>query len=542
MATCEGLHIPNCTPRGDDLTGIHSHKASDFDASLNLYRPERHFAPNPRSRARAVDPRYRYAWDKAKYARLSDRAAWEGLDLPVGSYPRNRLRAYHTKGLRANGAAGRTPGWGFAFSKRCGYYEKGGRGQNRASVGLRAEETEGRELARDVRVRMPREVERERRLPSLEREEAFWDERTVKRRNTGSTDFTPVGKVDESPRRGRRGWSPESSTLSDEAVREDAREAEAVAELYRMGILYDDEHLRGSGFNFDNLAHDDSQPAYEVRVKATTRGRKRRALSPTLWEKEGRLSLKLSLAALGDDDALARWLIAPEVDEQESQRSNRSDDVLIKVEVETQSQSQTPPSPPLTVIDESSVVEVEFCPPLDMCSDEDASRQNADPDVICFCPGPDSHTEDEPLAEEEAAPDADDRQSEDGETFRRVFAMPQSWSETAPECLAVSTEMEVTALAPLLADTVDSTLMIDEDEVSATQAEAEYLNHFSDDSDCDYGLFDDIDERGVGASAWCVSHDDDTASDIDAELVTKAEVEAAKNAESAEDPDWVVLS
>lgn len=46
------------------------------------------------------------------------------------------------------------------------------------------------------------------------------------------------------------------------------------SELHRLGLLYDDEHSRGSGFNLDSVVH--SEPTYIVRP--TKRARRSRAV------------------------------------------------------------------------------------------------------------------------------------------------------------------------------------------------------------------------------------------------------------------------
>jgi len=56
-----------------------------------------------------------------------------------------------------------------------------------------------------------------------------------------------------------------------------ADEDDDVRELYRMGLLYDDEHERGSGFTLDAIAHDTaSTPLYTLTVRDRDRDHHRR--------------------------------------------------------------------------------------------------------------------------------------------------------------------------------------------------------------------------------------------------------------------------
>ncbi|KAL1900115.1 hypothetical protein Sste5346_002423 [Sporothrix stenoceras] len=130
-----------------------------------------------------------------------------------------------------------------------------------------------------------RSARRTNRPPSLERQGAFRDASTTKRRLS------------------------ESSTDGD------------TAELYRLGLLYDNEHACGAGFGLDTIVHD--VPTYSISVaeggrsRGRARGRSPRTtvdefaegfsdfnadLNPTLP------SLDLSFSNLADDAALARFL------------------------------------------------------------------------------------------------------------------------------------------------------------------------------------------------------------------------------------------
>ncbi|KAM0334495.1 hypothetical protein ACHAQA_001524 [Verticillium albo-atrum] len=103
------------------------------------------------------------------------------------------------------------------------------------------------------------------RVPSLERQNAFWDPRTTKR---------PV-------------------TLSDDAE---------VAELYRLGLLYDDDHARGSGFVLDAIVRE--APAYSITTRArkrTRRGSKASSIG---------LQMDWDFTGLEEDDEVARYLLS----------------------------------------------------------------------------------------------------------------------------------------------------------------------------------------------------------------------------------------
>ena len=142
------------------------------------------------------------------------------------------------------------------------------------------------------------------RPPSLERQDAFRDARTsqtcVKRREDNGGDNS-----------WRAGFS-----------REDAADD---AELYRLGLLYDDEdgYERGAGFGLGAM------PLAACAVVTTDRRRRRRPVRTTVPRKETRppsesssmqlnsqyclhLSLDLSFAALREDYALAPFLVASE--------------------------------------------------------------------------------------------------------------------------------------------------------------------------------------------------------------------------------------
>lgn len=87
------------------------------------------------------------------------------------------------------------------------------------------------------------------------------------------------------------------------AARVERDEEEEVAELYRLGLLYDDEHERGAGFSLDRIVRE--EPVYSLSVRRAKRGGR---------EEEKRewaaLSLGLEFSAFGEDEALAGWLLS----------------------------------------------------------------------------------------------------------------------------------------------------------------------------------------------------------------------------------------
>lgn len=134
-----------------------------------------------------------------------------------------------------------------------------------------SDEVEGRDLAKSA-LPLPTDSTRIVRRPSLEREDAFRDANTSK-----------------ATLRQRR-----SLPLTEDAQ---------IAELYRMGLLYDHEQDRGEGFSLNSINHD--EPTYIIRpAKRARRQNKSRAYL------EQQLHLDLSFTDLGDNDAIARYLMS----------------------------------------------------------------------------------------------------------------------------------------------------------------------------------------------------------------------------------------
>ncbi|KAI0460531.1 hypothetical protein F5B21DRAFT_12534 [Xylaria acuta] len=85
------------------------------------------------------------------------------------------------------------------------------------------------------------------------------------------------------------------------------------AELYRLGILYDDEgseHMRGSGFCLDAIVH--KEPVYSIR--GAKRAKKAHGRRLPLKQEDLHLSVELLSTYLGDDATIARFF-APMGDE-----------------------------------------------------------------------------------------------------------------------------------------------------------------------------------------------------------------------------------
>ena len=129
-----------------------------------------------------------------------------------------------------------------------------------------------------------------RRPPSLERQDAFRDARTVKRRRGCSAVSTPSYSLS------RDGEYVIRMEVEDD--RED--EAREIDELYRMGLLYDDEYERGEGFSMERIVRE--EPVYAVRTRPAKRGRQdERAASNVSLE------VDLAFSAFGEDEVFAGW-------------------------------------------------------------------------------------------------------------------------------------------------------------------------------------------------------------------------------------------
>ncbi|KAF4342350.1 hypothetical protein FBEOM_3757 [Fusarium beomiforme] len=143
------------------------------------------------------------------------------------------------------------------------------RKQDHSSLGGSSDEVEGRDLAHS-KISLPSDRYRLVRRPTLEREEAFRDASTA-RGNVYLGRKMPMTEDDE------------------------------VAELYRMGLLYDDERERGEGFSLDSIKHE--EPIYSIRP--AKQSRKKRSQSFSFNQP---LHLDLSFTDLGGDATLAQIL------------------------------------------------------------------------------------------------------------------------------------------------------------------------------------------------------------------------------------------
>jgi hypothetical protein len=192
-----------------------------------------------------------------------------------------------------------------------------------------SERDEGQDLARST-VPLPSDnFRRPTRCPSLERQEAFRDPATSKR-NLQASISSLYGDVDVD-----------------------------TAELYRLGLLYDDEHSRGSGFNLNTIVHE--EPTFALRP--SKRARKINDSRGCDLEQHS-LQLDLSFAQLGQDDRIAQYLISPSP-------SEASDDETIQHRSEDRSSKR----PPLKVIYE--LIEAE-----EINSQSSKGDHNAPPDLV----------------------------------------------------------------------------------------------------------------------------------------------------------------
>lgn len=149
-------------------------------------------------------------------------------------------------------------------------------------------EEDGIRLARST-IALPSDRERARdRVPSLERQDAFRDDATAR--------------------------PPPHRSLSQGVDDEDPE----VAELYRLGLLYDDEHLRGSGFGLDAILRD--EPAYTITVRSSRRHRK----GGPRREAAAKLPMDWSLTGLVEDDDVARYLVSDKAADSKTEKTDNT--------------------------------------------------------------------------------------------------------------------------------------------------------------------------------------------------------------------------
>ncbi|KAI9166548.1 hypothetical protein HJFPF1_02657 [Paramyrothecium foliicola] len=207
-------------------------------------------------------------------------AAIDKLESGTGAKPQNR-RTELEKVLRQELPVASRPG-----RSRC----------RRGQHAWLDDEEGGRDLAK-ANIPLPSDHGRLVRRPSLEREDAFRDATTAK------------GNV-----RLRRAVNTIASD-------EDAQ----VAELYSMGLLYDDdEQSRTEAFNLNSIKHDET--LYTIRPSKRARKNRTRGSDEPLH-------LDLSFADLGNDNAIAQYLMSPSAAEpstegeasHQSQHGSRAD-------------------------------------------------------------------------------------------------------------------------------------------------------------------------------------------------------------------------
>ncbi|KAK3369644.1 hypothetical protein B0T24DRAFT_362951 [Lasiosphaeria ovina] len=198
------------------------------------------------------------------------------------------------------------------------------RGQRHIREGRAIEIVEGHDLARSsLHLPSDRTARGGRRPPSLERQDAFRDPHTSKTSNPAllvSQNHNSSGKKNKNKRTfrqhllsGSNDDFPEPHGSGDYV---DPGDDIQVEDLYRRGILYDNEFERGSGFGFDAIVHNGAPRlfnVYEARPPVK-RGRSAHGtkLNPQPNNNPADLSLPLDLSrgAFGEDSALAAFLIS----------------------------------------------------------------------------------------------------------------------------------------------------------------------------------------------------------------------------------------
>ncbi|KAK3331602.1 hypothetical protein B0T19DRAFT_83434 [Cercophora scortea] len=167
-------------------------------------------------------------------------------------------------------------------------------------------------LARST-IRLPNhsdydQAQRRSRTPSLDRQDAFCDAATAKKRS-----FRHY------------------------------HDSDSDAELYRLGLLYDDPHERGEAFSFNVLEHE--TPVYQLHVRPSKRGRgglRRHKRSPEQEETASEdvdmsressleLQLRLSCTPLGEDGEIARLMARASEPEPEQEDEVEVEPVFLPV-------------------------------------------------------------------------------------------------------------------------------------------------------------------------------------------------------------------
>ncbi|KAK0717523.1 hypothetical protein B0T26DRAFT_675817 [Lasiosphaeria miniovina] len=197
------------------------------------------------------------------------------------------------------------------------------RGQRHIREGRAVEIVEGGDLARSA-LHLPsdRTAKGGRRPPSLERQDAFRDPHTSKTSNPAllvSQNPSSSGKKNKNKRTfrqhllsGSNDDFPEPHGSGDYV---DPGDDIQVEDLYRRGILYDNEFERGSGFGFDAIVHDGAPRLFNV-YEARPPAKRGRSAHGTKLDPQSNnptdlsLPLDMSRGAFGEDSALAAFLIS----------------------------------------------------------------------------------------------------------------------------------------------------------------------------------------------------------------------------------------
>ncbi|KAK0622299.1 hypothetical protein B0T14DRAFT_146888 [Immersiella caudata] len=240
-----------------------SSESLDSDLSLSFLTEHRHLQGRPNFNPRAKYLRRPFHWSQSKAQARHELA--EHLDQPFYKDPLPHHLALYNSNLARHRTPRQFDPWTSDVSQSHRTHQVSSRKSNKF------DSAEGIALARCQDVHLPGE----RRPPSLERQDAFRDGTTSKR---------------------KRG-SP-SSSQGDNTRGEDE-------ELYQLGILYDDEHLRGDGFSLGSIAHE-APVVWNMRY----RPKKRRGRAVRRQGDGGfqGLQLALSFARLDDDEQLAALL------------------------------------------------------------------------------------------------------------------------------------------------------------------------------------------------------------------------------------------
>ncbi|KAK4451071.1 hypothetical protein QBC34DRAFT_493529 [Podospora aff. communis PSN243] len=190
-----------------------SSESLDSDLALSFLTEHRHLQGRPSFNPQAKHPRRPFHWSHSKSTTRHGVVA-EPLNRPLWGDP----LPHHLTLYNSNLARHRTPRYVDPFTSDISQSRRTHLVSSRKST--KFDSAEGIALARCEDVRLPGE----KRPPSLERQDAFRDGSTCKRKREGLRSLQRGDSQDE--------------------------------ELYRLGILYDDEYTRGEGFSFASIARE----------------------------------------------------------------------------------------------------------------------------------------------------------------------------------------------------------------------------------------------------------------------------------------------